>query len=47
MMGLVAPINREDNKKKSKKALPFLVMTGSEALQPSCMEKHIKKTQKK
>jgi hypothetical protein len=47
MMGLVAPINREDNQKKSKQALPLLVMTGSEALPPSCTQKHKKKKTKK
>jgi hypothetical protein len=46
MIDLVAPINREENKKKSKKAPPLLVMTGSEALPPSCTQKHQKKQKK-
>ncbi len=47
MMGLVAPMNREENKKKSKKAPPLLVMTASEALASSCTQKHKKKNKKR
>jgi hypothetical protein len=45
MMGLVAPINGEENKKKRNKKAPRL-MTGREAPPPSCTQKHKKRTKK-